>query len=46
MNLSEDHYISEYDEFGFIKKGDAIGPETYFVWKKCVTFRKYSPATE
>lgn len=46
MNLSEDRYISENGEFEFIKKGDAIGPDTSFVCGNCVTFLKYRPTTE
>lgn len=46
MNLSEDRYISEDGEFEFIKKGDAIGPDTSYICGNCVTFLKYSPAAE
>ncbi|KZX46300.1 hypothetical protein [Haloarcula sp. K1] len=46
MNLTEDRYVSESGKFEFVKKGDAIGPDTSYVCGNCVSFLKYSPATE
>ena len=46
MNLGEDRYVSENGEFEFVKKGDALGPDTSYVCGNCVTFLKYNPATE
>lgn len=45
MNLSEDRYVSEDGMFVFIKKGDAIGPDTSYVCGDCGTFLKYTPSS-
>lgn len=45
MNLSEDRYVSEGGEFEFVKKGDALGPDTSYVCGNCVTFLKSTPAS-